>query len=157
MRARARLAVDVKFAPGGGDAVRQATQPGSLTGSRPAGPSSLTLTTSRPGSWRIVTCAPPAIECFATFASASDTTKYTVASMAAGKRCCGTSTMVVGTGERSASASTAPASPAWVRTAGCMPRASSLNSTSASRASLLADSISTRRTGRLGRSIAGHP
>jgi len=83
----------------------------------------------------MLTSAALAIACLATLASASDTTKYAVASITGGNRSRGTSTTVVATGERSTSAWTAPASPVSVRTAGWMPRASSRSSVSASLAS----------------------
>ncbi len=47
---------------------------------------------------------PQAIECLATLASASQTTKYAVASITGGNLSGGTSVMVVTTGERSTSA-----------------------------------------------------
>ena len=83
----------------------------------------------------------------ATLASASETTKYAVASIAAGNRPSGTAVIVVATGERSARAWIAPASPVSVSTAGWIPRASSRSSVSASFASLLADSISDPSSG----------
>src|SRR5690348_14693307 len=113
----------------------------------PPTPSSLTSTSSRPGCSRTVTTAALAWACLATLASASDTTKYAVASTWAGNLPAGTARTWVVTGERSISAWMAPSSPVWVSTAGWMPRASSRSSAIAALASLDADSSSASRSG----------
>src|SRR6185312_2057558 len=102
----------------------------------PPTPSSLTSTSSRPACSRTVTTAALAWACLATLASASDTTKYAVASTWAGNRPGGTARICVVTGERSTSAWIAPSRPVWVSTAGWMPRASSRSSAMAALASL---------------------
>jgi hypothetical protein len=96
--------------------------------SAPPTPSSLTSTVTRPFSRRTRTVACVAREYLATFASASETTKYAALSTGSGKRSCVSASSVTGSGAREISPSSAGASPCSVRTAGWIPRASSRSS-----------------------------
>jgi hypothetical protein len=82
------------------------------SGRAPPTPSSRTWTASVPPSIRAVTAACPARACLATLVSASETSKYAVASTAPGSRPTDTS-ISIGTGILAASAATPARSPPW--------------------------------------------
>ena len=87
-----------------------------------------------------------ALECLPTFASASQATKYAVASTGSGSRSSSTSS-AIGNGLRVASASSAAHSPSSVRIAGWTPRASSRSSSTATWSSAMVPSSSFRSCG----------
>src|SRR5438309_2518123 len=100
--------------------------------SAPPTPSSRTLTSRCPSHRATAIVTEDARACLAALTSASETMKYAVASTVEGSRSLGATATLAGTGDRSARESRAGRRPPSVRTAGWMPRARFLRSSSVS-------------------------